>query len=383
MKKIISDETKKKEYIEYGKIFAAAILFHWVLVLIGYFSIKMSSPNISILQFLGERFLNAGDAPHYTYLAEFGYQAAGDAANKIVFYPLYPFLIKILWFVVRNYAVAGMIISQVCFGISAVFLYKLTEMEFSKKKAYDAVLCLIVYPFAVFTFGIFTEGLFLMLIIMTLYYIRKHNWVLAGIIGFFAALTRMQGMLLLAPAVYEYLVEFSQSKETNWKKRIKWTDITIGCIPLGFVVYLFINKIVQGDFFSFIAHEEAEPWYQTTKWMNVNIEKDYSMVFQYPYLSYIIYWVQIVLFFLAIVCLFYGIKKKIRTSYIVFGGIYTCVTYLASWMISGGRYMMGFIPFFLIYASIENPYIKRFILTISTIFSVIYTIWFIQGQAIM
>lgn len=383
MKKIVIDTVKKREYIEYVKIFAISILIHWVLVLIGYASMKLSYSDITILNFLGDRFENAGDAIHYTHIAEFGYQSAGDAANKIVFYPLYPLLVKMLWFVVRNYAVAGVIISQVCFGIASIFLYKLTSIEFSKSKAYGAVACMIVYPFSVFTFGIFTEGLFLMLTIMSLYYIRKHNWVLAGIIGFFAALTRMQGMLLIAPALYEYLVEFRKIENVSWRKKIKWKDFTIFCIPLGFIVYLFINKIVQGDFFSFIAHEEAPPWYQTTKWMNENIAKDYNMALENPYLSYVIYWVQVFLFFFAIACLFYGIKKKLRTSYIVFGGIYTCVSFLASWMISGGRYMMGFIPFYLLFASIENPYIKRFILTISTILCVIYTIEFIQGQPIM
>lgn len=383
MKNIAISTEKKKEYLEYGAIFISTILFHWVLVLIGYASMKLSSPDITIVDFLWNRFTTAGDAIHYTYLAEFGYEAAGEAANKIVFYPLYPFLMKILYLFVRNYAVAGIIISQVCFGIASVYLYKLANLEFDKKKAYDAVACMIVYPFAVFTFGIFTEGLFLMLTIMTLYYIRKHDWVLVGMVGFLAALTRMQGMLLFAPAVYEYLAEFSASKEPDWKKRVKWSDLMIGCVPCGFFVYLMLNKIVQGDFFSFIAHEEAAPWYQTTKWMNENITKDYGMAFQYPYLSYIIYWVQIFLYFFVIACLFYGLKKKIRTSYIVYGGIYTCATYLASWMISGGRYMMGCIPLYLIYASIENLYIKRIILTASTILSVLYTIWFIQGQAIM
>ena len=362
-------------------IFFMAIIFHGILAWMGFVPYKAQNTDTGFSHIL-KRLSGAGDAEHYLYLAQYGYQRVGDKANLIVFYPLYPILTGIIGRILAgNYVFAGLLISHICTGIAAIYLYLLIHMEYGEERAQTGVLSFLLYPFMVFTMGIYTEGLFLMLTVMGLYFIRRHNWEAAGIVGFLAALTRAQGMLLFAPAVYEY-IRCRTDKKVDYKTDRK-SALFLAGMPLGFCVYLGLNRWIQGDFFSFIEHEAAAPWYQTTQWMNVNLAKDYNMAQDYGILAYIIYWVQIVLFFLAIAMLLYGMKKKVPTCLIVYGGIYTCFTYLSGWMISGGRYMMGCIPLYIIISAIENRMVRSFILCIMASFCVFYTILFMQGQAIM
>lgn len=369
-------EKKKKTILTYGGIFVGSILVHWLLV---YFSYRaQGSSDLGFFKFLYERFANAGDASHYLNLAENGYPTADSpSANIIVFYPLYPWLVRLVQVVVRNYFVAALLVSQVTTGIASIYMYKLLRLDYEEKRSLEALVLFWFYPFAIFTFGVFSEGVFLMCTIMTLYYIRLHKWPVAGVIGCFAALSRVQGMLLLAPAIYEYI-----TTSVDQKRRPKLSDLCMFGIPLGFVFYLILNKVKQGDCFIFLQHEAAEPWYQTTKWINENLAQHYDMALQYPGLSYIIYWVQIALYFIGIGALLYGVKH-VRTTYVVYGGIYMCMTYLSGWMISGGRYMMGCIPLYLIYASVEKPFVRRLILASSVMLMVFFSICFMQGQAIM
>lgn len=349
------------------KVFVTVTALHWLALLLCLILMENSYGSYTFW----EQLLSAGDAPHYLRIAQEGYSAQGEYANLIVFFPLYPFLIGILGRVI-GFELAGVLISQAAYGIASVFLYRLIALDRSEKDAWYGVLFMCMYPFCFFTMGIYTEGMFLLLTIGGLYFIRKHSWLPAGIFGLLAALTRVQGMLLVIPAIYELLV---------YKKTKK--SLCIALIPAGFGLYLLMNKIVQGDFFMFLQHEAAPPWYQTTKWVGDNLVSHYELGRAHEQLSFIIYDVQIVVFFLALALLFYGFFKKIRTSYLVYGGAYLGFTYLSGWMISGGRYVLGCIPLFIILASIPNENIKKAILYMMTLFFALYILLFMRGYAIM
>lgn len=380
MKKSIENGNKGKK-----EIFLAlmAIGFHLLILLMAFWSYHMQNPDAG-LDLIYERMTTAGDAPHYLFLAKEGYQSAGEKANLIVFYPLYPLLIRLTanLLLMRNYELAGILISQVGMGIATVYLYRLIRTDYCEERAVDGVFLFLTYPFMMFTMGVFTEGLFLALVISALYYIRKHNWVWAGILGMCASSCRTQGMLLLAPALYELVYMYTEQKK-KWRTYFNWRQLFICIIPFGFIFYLLLNYIKQGNLFAFIGHQSAPPWFQTTQWINENFTKDFGMAQEYRVLGYFIYWVQMALFFIAVGMLLYGIKKKVRTCLIVFGGIYTCFSYLPGWLISGPRYMIGCVPLYFICAAIEKASVRKAVLMGSTALCVLYTILFLQGQAIM
>ncbi len=54
---------------------------------------------------------NNWDSTHYLKLAEHGYVAAGDSWVSLVFFPLYPWLVRLVAFVARDYMLAALIVS--------------------------------------------------------------------------------------------------------------------------------------------------------------------------------------------------------------------------------------------------------------------------------
>ena len=369
---------RKKELV----IFLMTLGLHILILLLAFGAYRVQNSGAG-LQYLRERFTTAGDSPHYLFLAREGYQSQGSQAKLIVFYPLYPLLMKALGILLLgNYELAGLLISNVCAGLASVYLYKLVKLDYGEQRAAESVLLFLLYPFMMFTMGVYTESLFLLLTLAALYEMRGGRWVQVGVLGFGAALCRTQGMLLLAPAVYEWL-HVRAERGKSFREYASIRHLTILLIPAGFLCYLILNYVTLGDFTAFWGYQQAAPWYQSTQWINANITKDYGMALDYRGLSFIIYWVQIVLIFLALAVLLYGIRKRVRTSLIVYGGIYTCFCYLAGWLISGPRYMMGCVPLFIVYAAVERERVRYVILGISAVLCMVYTILYMQGQAIM
>ena len=100
------------------------------------------------------------DAPHYVAIAKNGYVNTGDAANFIVFFPLYPVLIRLFTFDFNYINLSALIISNVCSLIAFFYLYKIAKLEFNDSVALKAVLLLSVFPTAYFLSVPYTEGLF-------------------------------------------------------------------------------------------------------------------------------------------------------------------------------------------------------------------------------
>ena len=154
-------------------------------------------------------------------------------------------------------------------------------------------------------------------------------------------------------------------------------------IPAGFMVYLGINWALHGNAFQFLIYEEGEPWYQSTRWVGENIAQQYRNALDFQGLEGIIYWPQIVLYFLAVALLFYGIRKKVRMEYLLYGAVYLGFTYLSGWMISGGRYMLCCFPLYLILGQISSGKGRWAVLAASGGFFFLYSFLFLAGYAIM
>lgn len=369
---------KNKKVMLYAGLFISAIVIHWLIMGLTFFLLKnVNGVEGGLFTYFYEKYIGCGDTPHYINIAAHGYYGTGEYANQIVFYPLYPLFMKIAAFVVRDYFVAGVLVSNVCLGVSACFLYRLTAHELGREEAVDSVAIYMVYPFGVFLVSVFTESLFIMLVLMCLTYLKEKKWLIAGIVGMLAALSRSQGIALFVPAVYEAIVYMVEQK----KFKVKCLPVCL--VPAGTFIYLLINKIVQGDWFAFVAHEEAEPWYNTSHWISDNLTQHYNMAMEQGSLSYIIYWVQLFLYFFAVVALLYGLYRGISASVIAFGGAYIFLSYLHGWLISGPRYMMGCVTLYIVYASIKNRYIKGAVMVICAILTIFYTLASWQGHAIM
>ena len=325
------------------------------------------------------RLTEPGDATRYLDIAENGYTVTGENAINLVFFPLYPYLVRALGWIVGSLPLSGVLISQVCYAAASVVLYELILLDGDKRNAWDGVILLALYPFSVFVMGVFSEGLFLLLSLLCLYGLRTRRFVWAGIAGFLAALCRIQGMLLLLPAAYE-LITLRLGEE---KRRFRWGDLALLLIPAGFCVYLGVNYALHGNCFQFLLYEADAPWYQSTRWIGENLKQHYELAQQYPGLAEIIYWPQIILFFAVLAVLLHGLWKRERGSYILYGGAYLGFTYLSGWMISGGRYMLCCVPVYIVLSKVKDGFARKLLIFIMTLLCFAYSLFFYRAHAIM
>lgn len=380
----------KKEWKVFWTIFLLAIASRWIMYYGGYRILLMIQQTADpFTTFFYNRFSNSGDSVWYIKLSEDWYESSGEHANLICFYPLYPFVMKIVNFITHNAFASGLIVSNVCFGIASYVMYCVAKLDMKSDQARSSVIAFWLYPFGVFLGGIFTEGLFVLLVILCFYFIRKKNFLAAGIVGLLAAVSRSQGIVLLVPALYEAIIYCAECiKEGKKEKKPWWKCIPVSSafvflIPVGTFLYLLLNYVVLGNWTAFIEYQAAEPWYNTSHWISSNLEQHFNNAIEYGGLAYIIYWVQILLYFVAIIAIFYGLYKKVRPSYMGYAGAYLFVSFLHGWLISGPRYIMGCIPLYFIYGRIENKYVKMSIMSVMSVLYFYYSLMFLEGQAIM
>ena len=353
-------------------VFAVSLAVLWIGAFLGY---KLAGASDGFLHHFWSRFTEAGDAIHYTYIASNGYATSGDEINKIVFFPLYPLLQGILgWLIGFHMELAGIIVSQVCYGLSAVVLLELAKLD--TKHPSTVLLAYWLYPFGFFSLGVFSEGLFLLLTILGLYLLRTRSWIKAGLVGLLCALTRTQGVLLLFPAVY---CAWKDARENGWN----WRFLALIGPLVGYGIYLLINKLVCGSFFAYVGYERAAPWYQSAQWLGDTVVQQWNMARDYAGLARFIYLPQLFLYYILAALLYWGYRQRLNTEYILFGTAYLGMSYTPSWLISGARYSFGCVPIYLSLGRVDNRYARGAILLVEFIAFLTYSCYFMQGQAIM
>ncbi len=354
-------------------VFAASLAVLWLEALVGY--LIMDERSLGFFAQTWTRFTQAGDAPHYLRIAQYGYASAGEYANEIVFYPLYPLLMGMLGRLLGGrYALVGMLLSQVCYGLAGVVMAKLAKKDCPHPGA--ALAAFWLYPFGYFCLGVYTEGLFLLLTLLGLWAARERKWLLAGAAGFLCALTRTQGVLLLLPGVY---CAWRDCREHGWN----WRYLALAGPILGFLAYLGLNKAVCGSFLAYQVYESMEPWWQTPQWLGDTLAQQFTMGVGYPGLANWIYWPQLFLYFIAAALLMAAWRRKLDSAHILYGTAYLGMSYTASWLISGCRYMLGCVPMYLAVGSFKNRALRALILLGELAFLAYYAARFMEGQAIM
>jgi len=370
----------RSRWIRLGIVFLISIAARWAILLCGAAACGWLSDGSFLESWLA--FLTqAGDAPHYLQIAEVGYLSAGDTVNNIVFYPLYPLLMRGVSYITGDLAWAGIVLSNVCLGFAGCSLYTLFGEVMDDRdgiRSAEALAFFLCYPFGMFLTGIYTESLYLLLASLTLLSIYRRRWWGVALFGFLTAISRAQGVVLLLPAAYEWLLDLRQKR-----RGIVAGIFAMLAIPAGFGAFLVLNKVVTGDFFAFVEYEAAAPWYNTSHWIPENLTSQWNMAVEYDYLGMLIYWVQILLYFAGVIGIAVGILRGGRASFMAYGGAYICVSYLHGWLIYGPRYMMGCLPLFPLAAGIRSSTVKYGLLALSAILSVAYMVMYLRGGAIM
>ncbi len=143
------------------------------------------------------------DACWYTKIATFGYETGEHSTN---FWPLFPMLTGLVGrLLLSSMALGGLLVSGVAYVAAMTGLRRLVSVDVDDETAALTVIAISIFPTAFFFFAPFTELLFLALSVWSILGARRRLWLLAGLAGLLAALTRIQGLFLVLPLGWEAL----------------------------------------------------------------------------------------------------------------------------------------------------------------------------------
>jgi hypothetical protein len=306
------------------------------------------------------------DSLHYMAIAENGYVNHGEDQKNLVFFPLYPLLTRLTSIDASLANLSALLISNISSIIAAIYLFKLTRLDFNTNIAKRAVFYLCIFPTAFFLSAIYPEGLFLALAISSFYYARTGKWFLAGSLSMFASLTRIGGLILLPTLLIEYL----HQKQWNPRKidlKILWTSLSI----LGFLIYLGINNQVSGNPFSFVGLERIY-WNQTfNPILGFQDALQRSIGGGFPQNVYGS--VQIIFAVSGLMAVIACIVLRFRFSYNIYMVLTWVLCISTSWWNSIPRYAIAMFPMFILLGIAERGRKMSFLIAL-TIVSFVVTL---------
>lgn len=214
------------------------------------------------------------DSAWYLSIVERGYFFhAPNQISNIVFFPLYPILMKIggeLPF--KNYLLAGIIISSLATLAACFFVYFLARIELQdNEKSLKSIFLMLIFPYSFFLIAVYSESLFLLLAASCFYFARKKNWLAASLLACLAGASRPTGIILFPVLIFEYF----ESIKFNFSA-IKKNSGCLFLSPLGLILYAFYLYHNFGDPLLFAKAQSA--WGRAT---NFSITLPFKTFFSY------------------------------------------------------------------------------------------------------
>lgn len=137
------------------------------------------------------------DTLHYVEIATQGY--GRDRPEAIVFYPLYPVLIRGLATVGLSPLVAALLVATLAAGAFFVGLERLLALDHDEARVRRALLFAAVWPPGFVLFAAYADSLVLALVVWAVYLARREQWAGAGALGLLAGLAKAVGVLAAVP----------------------------------------------------------------------------------------------------------------------------------------------------------------------------------------
>ena len=216
---------------------------------------KYSTTPVNIIALLTS--WNHWDAANYIRIAHYGYQTRFD----LPFFPLFPLLIACISHVLGtwSYLFVGTLISNTALLGVLILLYQLATHAAGEQVARRTILYLCIFPTAFFFFAAYNESLFLLFVLGCFLAMQQQRWLLAGILGLFAALTRSAGILLVLPYLYELWETRKDILSTKRSLIIEVLPIVL--IPFGTLVFAVYAWIITANPLAIITGRVLSwPW---------------------------------------------------------------------------------------------------------------------------
>lgn len=199
-------------------------------------------------------------------LANKGYAAETmDAVGKyynLLFPPLYSWIVRLISPVYLSSIRAGFFVSNLNAILSGIVLYLLVMHDLDRRSAVRALWYYSILPPSFLLTCTIPASTFLLLSLLSVYCARRRSFLLSSLFGALAALTDRLGIVLVVPLLLEFFntmtKEYRSLEEVTWQFYVKKSLIgaTFLLVPLGFITYLIINRVVGGSFFTYVEYLE-------------------------------------------------------------------------------------------------------------------------------
>lgn len=181
------------------------------------------------------------DTSWFIRVATQGY--AHGLMGNAAFFPLDPGLIR-LGMIIDPHLPTIVVPLFVAWAASFFVFYwlaKLVGLDHDQRRASRVLKTMALYPMAFFLTVAYSEAPFIALVVGTFYTARRGQWIWSGVLGFLAALTRNEGVILFFPLLWEYVQQF------HW--RVRWQVVGFLGAPIGLLLYMaYLQSIGRGAF---------------------------------------------------------------------------------------------------------------------------------------
>jgi hypothetical protein len=198
------------------------------------------------------------DAGWYLSIARNGYSYDGNLGRQqnIAFFPLYPLTCRWCHAITRlSIPLCAVLLSHGAFLVGLVALYALITREIGSDVARSATLLLAFFPASFFFSTMYAESFFLALSVLAFAAFRRQGFIQGGIWAGLASATRVQGILLLVPLIFE-------GSSCLRDRRMRWRVILAGALAVsGLGLFMLYQWVAFGDPLAY-ARVKAQAWHR-------------------------------------------------------------------------------------------------------------------------
>lgn len=212
------------------------------------------------------------DSGWYYRIAHDGYSYVEGQQSTVVFFPVYPLLMRVTAGAVGSTYLAGILVTAAAGVASAALFFTWVRERLSPSAAKAALLLFVLYPYAFFMFGaVYADAVFILAVIGAFVLLEHdHPW-LAGLVGAVATASRPMGAVLVIGLVVR---AWERRREAEDGTR-KWRDVGVLLSAGGLVAFSLYLWSRFGDPLAFLTGQEA--WDQQAglhTWLKIQFFED-------------------------------------------------------------------------------------------------------------
>jgi len=188
------------------------------------------------------------DSGWYSAIVAAGYSLKNYAMSNVTFFPLYPLLWKLVWWLSpwSRFASGVLTANLAALSFSLIFFHWV-QNRYHTAQAQKALIILLAFPTSFFLISAYSESLFMLLVVIVFLLADKKQWAEAALVAGLASAARPVGLSLWPTLIYLYYT--TQSSQTNQLVNLK-NQLAVWLLP----------PIGLAAFSGYLWWQLNEPW---------------------------------------------------------------------------------------------------------------------------